>query len=666
MVGWRRWAALFSVVAIVVGACTQGTAPPTGGSPGASATPSASGSATPSATASGQPSPSGAPGSPGPLPDPADVAGAVVAATSDEERTAAILDVLRAVAIGVYTADGAPIVHGAERTAVDFFLYDFEVTTMAVAQGRGDTYGPEDVAALLEEVGIDNDGQPITAEELAAAIRQATVESVAEPSDSLAFVPLLVRELGLRAAEPYDLATEVPLEQIRLGAVAYFLVVADFLLPIVRAAEPPQTAASNLVASTDGILAFALQVAGVCDSIVGEVGKESWGIGKYLSTGLSAGAGAFAKMATAAIDILHGMLLAFSVKVFQQGDVYPETHYGHDGPGTELRFELTVEMLDDYTKPPWSFNEAHGQMIMKCGWLLGIEWPKQGPIKGVRIHWLTGSLEEHGQVICPEVGCRFTGEDGLARLRFIPKVEPPPAGWGEEESDDPAVLAIAAYLSRHKNYLGTPAQYVTPKYALWGPRISWHQAVELSLEIDSTIGGVKTLLGTAVAKGTIPLKWVQTGSQLFDGHFEGEGEVTYTTTPGKLVNCGEVVVAGSGVTQGKVAEATIDRTGLFDTKLLFGVAASAEIYTLPGCHTGIYNIPPRDSLSSFWTPFLFVSHRDDFDVIKGGFWVEDWVYVADETTFKNGGLLARRTYLGNCKGECEETTRFLLWVKPVK
>lgn len=127
MVGWRRWAALFSVVAIVVGACTQGTAPPTGGSPGASATPSASGSATPSATASGQPSPSGAPGSPGPLPDPADVAGAVVAATSDEERTAAILDVLRAVAIGVYTADGAPIVHGAERTAVDFFLYSYLV-----------------------------------------------------------------------------------------------------------------------------------------------------------------------------------------------------------------------------------------------------------------------------------------------------------------------------------------------------------------------------------------------------------------------------------------------------------------------------------------------------------------------------------------------------------
>ena len=88
---------------------------------------------------------------------------------------------------------------------------------------------------------------------------------MAHPSDSLSYLPLVVRELGLRAAEAYDLASEVPVDDVHLGPVAYFLVLADLILPIVCAAEPPLTARSTLTASVGGIAAFAPVVAGACE-----------------------------------------------------------------------------------------------------------------------------------------------------------------------------------------------------------------------------------------------------------------------------------------------------------------------------------------------------------------------------------------------------------------
>ena len=89
------------------------------------------------------------------------------------------------------------------------------------------------MAAVLEAGGIDLDARAITADDLAAALRSAAANSVAHPSDSLSYLPLVVRELGLRAAEAYDLASEVPVDDVHLGPVAYFLVLADLILPIV-------------------------------------------------------------------------------------------------------------------------------------------------------------------------------------------------------------------------------------------------------------------------------------------------------------------------------------------------------------------------------------------------------------------------------------------------
>ncbi|HYI16413.1 MAG TPA: hypothetical protein VEX37_13540, partial [Thermomicrobiales bacterium] len=180
------------------------------------------------------------------------------------------------------------------------------------------------------------------------------------------------------------------------------------------------------------------------------------------------------KIAAVVIDGIHGSLLAFSVLVYSL-DQTLETHYGHEMAGEALNFRVKVEMVDELP-----------ENVVKCGWLLGVEFPKKGPIKDVAMVWEQAQLGQHGTVICTET-CIKTAPDGIATLIFQPKSETTPGrGWVVEEKG--IVTGYAMYQSRHKNVLGSINQIITPKSGATTWTVAHHQIpgydVTLTVEYD--------------------------------------------------------------------------------------------------------------------------------------------------------------------------------------
>src|SRR5207247_1847656 len=177
-------------------------------------------------------------------------------AASDQARYEALLALMQALAIGVYTPDGQAVVSGAERGPNDFYLYDFELRLLALSLARQDSESLDDLAANLSEMGLRPANQPLTADALWASIQAGTRQAAQQPTGRLSLVPLLVRELGLRKATPYDLLQVGSAQDLPFDALQQFLILADFTLPVVRQVWPISALPSHRVADLDGLLTF--------------------------------------------------------------------------------------------------------------------------------------------------------------------------------------------------------------------------------------------------------------------------------------------------------------------------------------------------------------------------------------------------------------------------
>ena len=131
----------------------------------------------------------------GDVPRPEQVLAArLYGAPTDEARYDALLKVMEVLRIGVYTSEGGEVQQGAERGPGDFYLYDFELRMMAASLGRGDnSWGVQQIADTLDQVGYREDGQPFTGDNLNQIIHDATNDSLATPEEESSLVPLLVR-----------------------------------------------------------------------------------------------------------------------------------------------------------------------------------------------------------------------------------------------------------------------------------------------------------------------------------------------------------------------------------------------------------------------------------------------------------------------------------------
>lgn len=444
----------------------------------------------------------------GPSQQANDLATAVYAATDDDARYAALLDVMDALNVGVYTGSGQQVLGGAERGPADFYLYDIELRMMAGAIGRGQTWGVADLAMQLSMMGFAPEGEIIDPEATRQAILRAVAASRTTPAEASSLPPLLVRQLGLEEDDPYDLFTNPSLDAIRFDALGFFILLAGASVPAMQDDLSLVSGASDLVAQSNGVLTSA-STQNPCDPSArfdGDAVKDAWSWAKIFGDLVGLYGEAIAS-GGAVLDAVHGAVLSFSVGVTSL-DSRLETHYGHDTPGAPLQFRVKVEMRDDLP-----------EFMIRCGWIAGTDYPPQGPIANVSVHWFWPGLGEHGDVSCGSVCAPFlesglsidaTGPDGIATLHFQPRNElSPGTGWIVEEYG--VVTGIALYQSRFTNLLGSYAQYLTPKSGTTAWSVRWHE----------TPGYIVTIRGQYEMQGTMSFYSSKTAHS-------GSGSATWT------------------------------------------------------------------------------------------------------------------------------------------
>lgn len=390
------------------------------------------------------------------------LAESVLQAKNHEERQQALLEILQALNVGVYTSSGRAVLHGAERGPGDFYLYEFEVQMMSQSLERGDTWGIADLTFFLNEMGILPPEVELQPEELRQILLDGTRSAVQDPDDPLSLAALLNRELGLRRSTPYDAAVAMDMPSTRFDALQQFLILADLTLPIVRE-QGPVTGASRLAIQSGGILRQGtVSPQNTCEEIA-NVLKVEWGFGKAFRFLLKY-ASIPAKAAATIIDAIHGPIIALGVEVKELDSVL-RTHYGHESEGKELQFRILVHMRDELP-----------ENLINCGWLAGVEFPRKGPIQGVTVVWLHGELQKHGELSCDSIVCTSsTGADGVATLVFQPMSEEEP-GEGSVIEETGLVEGIALYQSRLRNSIGTVAQILTPKSGTTRWFVEYHAA----------------------------------------------------------------------------------------------------------------------------------------------------------------------------------------------
>ncbi len=478
-----------------------------------------------------------------------ELASGVMRAGTEQSRFDALVEVMRALNVGVYTPDASPVIRGAERGVGDFYVYDVELRMMAHSLGRHDLYDAEAIATMLSQMLVPGDDTPIAPETLRQVLLAGTASARQSPDDPLSLVPLIVRQLGLGHERRYDLFQEVPLTRLRFDALQTFLVLIDATLPIVAEHGPIPTAASNLAALSGGILA-AVQVDGhPCATIDAQVMKEAWPVGKFWLF-LAPKVPPAIRLATVVIDGIHGVMLAYSVRVEATSPVSQVTHYGpaghHADAGRELQFSVHVEMLDDLP-----------ENVIQCAWIAGLEVPQKGPIAGVTIGWALlgattarGDLERHGRIDCPDVGCKKTGADGTATLRFRPKEETY-RDEGALHTDSGWFKAFALYQSRHKNYVGTVNQFLTPKLVTFWWDVGYHEietwVVRLRLDYDITVTS---------RPGQAPYRGAVSGSETYEVRFLD----AVLTPPWYASTEADFTASGSGAVMSSDGSGTCEQT----------------------------------------------------------------------------------------------------------
>jgi hypothetical protein len=476
----------------------------------------------------------------GPL-TPQVLAAWLYAAPNDEARYHALLKVMEVLRMGVYTSEGGEVQQGAERGPGDFYLYDFELRMMAASLGREDnSWGDQQIADTLDQVGYREDGQPFTAGQLNEILHDATNDSLDKPDEASSFLPLLVRELGLKHNPSYDLADDLDVDEARFDALQMTLILTALTLPVIAAEGPLETPASTLIADSNGILtAQPLGITDTCGDFKGE-GQELWPATKFFLTAVSV-VSTIGKRVVGFIDVAHGSALAFSVQVkAMEDDGEGYTHYDHGpgDPGRNLKFRIEVRMLDDL-----------GETLVKCGWLATADFPPQGPISGVRVQFnpFASGLEPHGTLDCTGMLCSKTTDlNGIATLTFDPKSETAPYGEGIEVLSTGDIEAIAWYQSRFKNIFGTLAQFVTPKADMfaWGVR---HHGCAFEIPAQSANAGTSPSSHAQPGKSIsiegitsldqLPCQWTGTSHgniHYYGGPYDAVGQVDATFTFGNL------------------------------------------------------------------------------------------------------------------------------------
>ncbi|MFN8630926.1 MAG: hypothetical protein U0838_11595 [Chloroflexota bacterium] len=486
--------------------------------------------------------------------DPAALAAAVTSAGTDADREHAIMAALAALDIGVATPDGQPIVHGAERTASDFVVYDFEVTALGGAIADGDEVDLADIARELSVMNVTTGGAAFTADEFAQAVATATGEAMAHPERPDGYALRLARELGMRRSTPVDLSKLAVNDPILLDELSGFLVAADVSLPRILAAEPGAVETMRL-ASVDG-LSGRVAAAGPCGAF-----SRKNGIWHAGMTSVPGAGGANASYSRS----LQARLLGATVKIAGSWD--KEWHHRHEGQ--PVKGQAYFVALQVRAPVPPRVNCGPIRFTSNSQMLGG------GQITGAEVAWTHPNLEKHATFDCPDT-CQRTNSEGVATLTFEAKKEPGPGGTGPTFTEIvPVVAEVDLFKALGPDLFG--ALSLPPDMRVFArkempTKVTWHRGYAFKVLVDSTlyvnkaqVNNFENHVGTAKALGVIHITTVHPAGDI--AYFNPEVDTLVTDTE-----------AGSGpdCASGTVTVEVPTATGKGSTKYSMPVTGSLK------------------------------------------------------------------------------------------
>lgn len=343
-----------------------------------------------------------------------------LSAAADAGQAQAALQVMYAqLGVGLYTADGAQILPGAEQGPDDFYLYEFESELLARAYAGGDRFPVDRLARFIGEAGYgDLDTQaPLTPDEYMAMLGDAVLRARSDPS---AFSYRLVDALGQSHEPPLDLtAPGLDPAATHLDAVQLFLVLYDILgdgSEPVAISSGPRLARMALPSQTSPC-----QFRGIPD-IVRKAG--------FFAAGKLRRFGSYVNIASQALDSLHDALvmLGYTVTLDPKS---ASTHWKHEPnePNREVTFTAHVD-----------FDLGKLNNLASCGKMVGFSFPEQGAAKDVAVEWEIDPTIEWQGAWKQSANTYKTDSSGDATLTFSPKIEARP-GDGLNKTDHGWIMA---------------------------------------------------------------------------------------------------------------------------------------------------------------------------------------------------------------------------------
>jgi hypothetical protein len=341
-----------------------------------------------------------------PAPLASQLAARVSSAKTSGARYQALVAVMKALHVPVFTKDGKAVTAGSRGLPAGFNLYDFELKGVADLLGQRESTSLSDLAAVYATAGVSTSAQAF-----AAKLRSGVRAAVAKPNAASSLAGLLVRDLGLHDHPAVDLSRAVS-ATTSLDPLQELLLVSDSAARSLRGSRAP-AAVSGSTESADA-----------CPEP--DLGSQEFANGQPLAP---SGAPSFGR------KLYTGYLLIRYTKMTAVDPSTQETHYGPLGhaahAGEEMKLSIKLEVTETLPNS------------IRCGILKnGGDFPPKGPLKGMKVTWDTGDLATYG-TISYRLGTGLTDSFGIATLVFKPKNEKFP-NFGTLVTRDGSVLASTA------------------------------------------------------------------------------------------------------------------------------------------------------------------------------------------------------------------------------
>ena len=638
---------------VVVGACGTPTSLVAPDTEPATSAPAASTPSGPAASGLTEPAPSLPP--PGDVLEPAAAAAAVLNAVDDVARTAAVLAILDGVNFGVYTADGEPIIVGAERSEGDVWAYDFEVVGLAAAVRDRDEVSLDSIANDLVELAAGG-SVSLAATTITRAVHEAAASIATDTGQPNAYALAVAVELGRQGPRGVDLAVaSIDDGPVILDGLAAFLVTLDLVLPFVAAQQPRGIAHDERVAS----ISNAVLTAAPCPQNI--TGSGGW------IAGISAGSSGLGGATNASFDrYLQGRLVGGTVGMQLGGE--SGWHHGHDDANGQADVQDKVYELTLSVRAPGPPGP------IDCGVLSGSTLPPLGAVVGADVRWQHPNLEQHGAIESDPK----TSERGNAFLVVTPRSEPHPSEIGPEQRRTIPIEAQVNVLQAlggdlYVRLAGVPALQTKTVHT----QVSWHRSYEVHLDLESRLTATRGSsyrgeLGKTSATGTFRVTDYYAATQAPPVEVMAPVSiysVTTTATPAATKGkCNTEWIAEKGG-----ASRNIDWmvTGLIvypETDISLAMDAGSNSNEFPDVYDGLLcsgggNVRLGPSPGNVWETLIFLAYQGGIRLRGTGSGA--WTILATPDTWARGGEIAKWDSDETCMGYCKGTLKVTLRVRPL-